>query len=205
MLHFLRIKGRAGEEALACASGLAAAEVSSALSGLREAGTVRLHERPLPMWSLTPEARGAYDEQLAEARAGAAWCAPVLSAYDEFKPVNAQALNVFYDWQMRGPRSAPVLNDHSDPAYDARVIHELRRVDERARPLLDRVDALLPIFSRYPARLSAALSRVAAGEHEWFTRPLIDSYHTVWFELHQDLLLTLGIPRSQEDSSGERG
>jgi hypothetical protein len=27
---------------------------------------------------------------------------------------------------------------------------------------------------------------------------MIDSYHTVWFELHEDLLATLGRQRSQE-------
>ncbi|MDP9020051.1 MAG: MarR family transcriptional regulator, partial [Actinomycetota bacterium] len=44
-----------------------------------------------------------------------------------------------------------------------------------------------------------ALRRVVAGEGDWLTRPLIDSYHTVWFELHQDLLDTLGIERGSED------
>jgi hypothetical protein len=27
---------------------------------------------------------------------------------------------------------------------------------------------------------------------------VIDSYHTVWFELHEDLLSTLGIERASE-------
>jgi hypothetical protein len=27
---------------------------------------------------------------------------------------------------------------------------------------------------------------------------MIDSYHTVWFQLHEDLLNTLGIERSKE-------
>jgi hypothetical protein len=30
---------------------------------------------------------------------------------------------------------------------------------------------------------------------------MIDSYHTVWFELHEDLLSTLGIERSKEGST----
>jgi hypothetical protein len=29
---------------------------------------------------------------------------------------------------------------------------------------------------------------------------MIASYHTVWFELHEDLLCTLGIERSSEGS-----
>ena len=50
----------------------------------------------------------------------------------------------------------------------------------------------------YAPRLAAALERVERGEREWVARPLIDSYHSVWHELHEDLLLTLDIDRSAE-------
>jgi hypothetical protein len=40
---------------------------------------------------------------------------------------------------------------------------------------------------------------VVAGQVDWFTHPLIDSYDTVWFELHEDLLATLAVERSKED------
>ena len=40
-----------------------------------------------------------------------------------------------------------------------------------------------------------------AGERDWFAKPMIDSYHTVWFQLHEDLLNTLGIERSKEVSA----
>ncbi len=46
--------------------------------------------------------------------------------------------------------------------------------------------------------LSAALARVRTGDSQWFTSPAVESYHTVWFELHEDLLQTLGINRSDE-------
>ncbi len=36
------------------------------------------------------------------------------------------------------------------------------------------------------------------GERDWFTKPTIDSYHSVWFELHEDLLATLGLERAKE-------
>ena len=39
----------------------------------------------------------------------------------------------------------------------------------------------------------------AAGDGDWFTKPTIDSYHTVWFELHENLLSTLGIERGHEE------
>jgi hypothetical protein len=30
---------------------------------------------------------------------------------------------------------------------------------------------------------------------------VVDSYHTVWFELHEDLLCTLGLERSSETTA----
>jgi hypothetical protein len=34
---------------------------------------------------------------------------------------------------------------------------------------------------------------VASGETIWLTRPIIDSYHTVWFELHEELIAATGL------------
>ncbi|MBV8161068.1 MAG: hypothetical protein JO265_09110 [Acidimicrobiia bacterium] len=63
-----------------------------------------------------------------------------------------------------------------------------------------RLGSVLDRFGPYGQRLAAAVERVEAGDHDWFTKPLIDSYHTVWFELHEDLLSTLGKERASEES-----
>ena len=39
---------------------------------------------------------------------------------------------------------------------------------------------------------------VLAGEHDWVDRTDIDSCHRVWFELHEDLIATLGLSRHTE-------
>ena len=53
-------------------------------------------------------------------------------------------------------------------------------------------------FNRLGGEFAGALRRVQAGEHEWFTKPTIDSYHTIWFELHETLLASLDIDRASE-------
>ena len=50
-------------------------------------------------------------------------------------------------------------------------------------------------FAGYPERYSAALDRVDRGERAWVAQPTIESCHTVWMELHEDLLATLGLER----------
>ncbi len=45
---------------------------------------------------------------------------------------------------------------------------------------------------------AAALERVDAGDPEWLTSPRLDSYHTVWMQMHEDLLLAIGAERAHE-------
>jgi hypothetical protein len=90
-----------------------------------------------------------------------------------------------------------VVNDHGDAEYDRGVVERLAAVDEGVRPVTADLAAALERYDRYGPRLAAALDRVRAGDGDWFTKPLVDSYHTVWFELHEDLMATLGIQRGQ--------
>ena len=77
-------------------------------------------------------------------------------------------------------------------------IERLMVVHEAVVPIADDLAAALPRFGRYGPRLTNAVDRVRAGEVDWFTKPVLDSYHSVWFELHEDLLATLGIERGEE-------
>jgi pyruvate,orthophosphate dikinase len=54
----------------------------------------------------------------------------------------------------------------------------------------------------YPGRFAHAIEQVKAGDHTFIARPITDSYHTVWFELHEDLIGLLGLSRHEEAASG---
>ena len=49
-------------------------------------------------------------------------------------------------------------------------------------------------------RLEATCRRVLDGERNMFTGVMCGSYHDVWMELHEDLILTQGIDRVAEGS-----
>jgi hypothetical protein len=117
--------------------------------------------------------------------------------YEAFLPLNRDVLQVCTDWQV-GRGGAP--NDHSDAAYDWSVIGRLEVLDERVGPLLRRLSETDDRFAPYRERLSAARRRVTDGGHDWFTSPRVDSYHTVWMELHEALLIALGLERASEES-----
>lgn len=143
---------------------------------------------------LTPEGRGVADS-LARYPAGSEAEGRCRRAYEGFLPLNAELLRLGHDWQVRG---GGVPNDHSDRAYDWGVIDRLARLHERAGPVIGGLGRHLDRFAGYRPALRDALGRLKAGEHDWFTSPRVDSYHTVWMLLHEDLLLALGIERSSE-------
>jgi hypothetical protein len=116
-------------------------------------------------------------------------------AYEQFLTLNRELIRVCHDWQVR-PGDVP--NDHRDVRYDWEVIDRLRGVDERTRPVVRRLARDVERFDPYPARLRQALVQVEEGDHAWFASPRIDSYHTVWMHLHEDLLLALGVDRGAE-------
>ena len=87
-------------------------------------------------------------------------------------------------------------NDHSDAEWDTRVLEELAAIAGHLSPLADRLEQLLARFRGYDGRFAAAVGHARAGDDGWVDRTDIDSCHRVWFELHEDLVATLGIDRN---------
>ncbi len=120
---------------------------------------------------------------------------------EAFLPVNRRLRDLCTAWQCRPDGSA---NDHSDAGYDAQVRDGLDDVHESIVPILDRLSAVLPRFAPYAGRLQSALDTLDSGDPAWLASPLCDSYHTVWMHLHQELLLTLGVSREEDEQLEER-
>jgi pyruvate,orthophosphate dikinase len=66
---------------------------------------------------------------------------------------------------------------------------------------MQRLAALSPRLGAYGARLARAAGRIAAGDHVYVAKVIADSYHTVWFELHEDLLSLAGLARQPAASN----
>jgi pyruvate,orthophosphate dikinase len=119
--------------------------------------------------------------------------------YARFDPHNSELKATISAWQLR-PDGTP--NDHADPAYDAEVIARLQRAHHDATDLLDELATAVPRLGHYPVRLGAAARAVEQGDTRFVANPLADSYHQVWFELHEDLLGLLGRDRAAEAMAG---
>ena len=57
-------------------------------------------------------------------------------------------------------------------------------------------------IAAYVARLDRAAAKVADGDTSYLASPRIDSFHNVWFELHEDLIQLAGRTREEEAAAG---
>ena len=195
VLHGLRLKGFAPPEDVAAVANVPVDDVAKRLDEFEAAELVLYREGRLTGWALTAAGRAAHERLLAE-ELDAIGCRPVLhDAYRRFLELNPELLTVCTAWQMKDEAT---LNTHDDADYDLGVVDQLGQLHERVEPVLVDLQAELDRYQGYRSRFRNALERVRAGEPEWFAKPMIDSYHTVWFQLHEDLLNTLGIERSKE-------
>ena len=86
--------------------------------------------------------------------------------------------------------------------YDESVLADFgalhRDAETWLRPLVDG----LPRLDYYLQRLVRAANLVGNGEHRFIASPTVDSYHTIWFELHEDLIILAGRTREEETAAG---
>jgi hypothetical protein len=199
VLHGLRLKGVAEAQGLAEVTGLHVDEVAATLADLAAAGLVSHRDGSFGGWSISPAGRTEHERLVAEELDDLGVRDAVHSAYRRFLALNPEMLATCTRWQLRADGSGEeTLNDHSDPDYDAAVVAELVSLHEQVVPVLADLAALLPRFARYEPALAAALEAVRAGDGDMFTKPIVASYHTLWFELHEDLLASLSLDRSAE-------
>ena len=206
VVHVLRVRGLVDATDVASATGQEVDVVGAHLADLEAAGLASYKEGRLTGWMLTSDGRTHGEDLVAAELDDTGLRDEVDAAYRRFLDVNQAFLNLCTDWQMRpdpeDPDAEPVVNDHTDLAYDGVVIDRLGETDAAVQPVCATLAGVLGRFGDYGDRLARALDRVRSGDPDWFTRPMIDSYHTVWFELHENLLATLGIERAREHAAG---
>ena len=117
--------------------------------------------------------------------------------YEEFERVNKRLKEVITSWQTIEVGGAVIANDHRDKDHDDRIINRLGAVHEEIDPVISALAIQFPRLRIYASRLLHALEAAEDGDTEWVSGMQCESYHTVWFELHEDLLRIMG--RARED------
>ena len=119
----------------------------------------------------------------------------VLSYCKEFEELNTWFKDLVTRWQVKNEGGMLVPNDHSDPEYDLAIIRELGELHRKTVDVLEKLSKVLPILKTYITRLNRALNLVMRGEIEYLSGVDVQSYHNIWFELHEGLLRLSGLKR----------
>jgi hypothetical protein len=180
-LHGLTLRQPADADQLSVVVGLDRAEVEIALEKAVAAGAA-MSARGSHL--ITQGGRdlldATYPEVFAELRADPA----VGAAVDAFETgVNKQVLEATTEWQTGG--------------HDPKVMDRLHAINRKLPRVLAPLLAADVGFDRFLHRLEAALDRVDAGEHDYVSGVRVDSFHTVWFQMHEHLLRLTGRERPE--------
>ncbi len=198
VLHSLRLKGFALPPVVAETVDVPEHEVTAILDGLVADALVSFREGRLSGFTLTATGRSYHASLLSQELDTHGVRESIRASYSRFLGLNSGLLEVCTAWQLREIDGESVLNDHADPSYDSAVIEQLAELNGRVYPICEELAQSLARYGRYGPCLAQAIDHVRDGDIDWFTKPVIASYHTVWFELHEDLLATLGIERGSE-------
>ena len=200
VLHGCKLKGFSEPSAIGPVIGMKPPAVTKILQGLVKEGLAKyLEGGRISGFALTPAGKEEQVRLAADDLHRSGSRSVVSDAYERFLVLNADLLAVCTAWQVRD-LDRNILNDHGDRDYDAGVIKRLADVHVGVTPITVSLSAVLLRYHQYHPRLQVALDKVRKGNHEWFAKPILDSYHTVWMELHEDLLSTLRIERASEDA-----
>lgn len=194
VLHGTALKRHSEPSEIAGIVGLPLETVERELARAVETGRAVMHNDRYALTPLTDVAlRSRYSLHYGDLRENPAFVQP----YEAFERVNISLKQVITDWQTMTVGGKKVANDHSDPDYDAEIIDRLGAVHEQVEPIIKRLAAQLPRLAIFGKKLLAALEAAEDGDHEWVSDIRRESYHTVWFELHEDLLRIMGRERQE--------
>jgi hypothetical protein len=194
VLHGVAIKKHGSAQAIANLLGLDPERVGVVLQDLLRRGRVsELQGR----FSLSPASRMALASEYSRYHGTLRSDQDVVAAYDTFERINVELKTLISQWQTLEVAGEIVQNNHTDLEHDRDIIDRLGRLHERADRVLGVLAGRVPRFEIYRTKLLTALERAEDGDIEWVSAVRVESYHTVWFELHEDLLRLMGRERQE--------
>ena len=184
-LQSLRLKGRANAEALAVAWRTSPEAAQHELETLARAGLV---QEKNGWFGLSDEGEAARQAALETERASLD-ASTLADHYEAFCEINGSFKQLVTDVQL-GTLAAEDAPDR------------LAELHARFEPLAGRIGDTAHRLAPYLERFTTALDALRAGDSRYLASPMVESYHTLWFELHEELIQLLGRTRADEAAAG---
>ena len=127
-------------------------------------------------------------EQMEQERAGVD-AGAVLALYRRFDELNGIFKDGISGWQ-----TSP------DPeAARPTLVNTITAIHANLIPLIGEVADQLPRLRSFADHFENALGAIRNGDDSMIASPLKDSYHTSWFELHEELIALANLDRATEE------
>ena len=194
VLHGLAIKKHAGPADIA---GLIGLDEKTTATLLEKAATGGRAVEVGGKYMLSGLGRLALDADYSRHYDGVRENPVFMAAYEAFEVINVTLKGLITDWQTMEVGGQRVTNDHANKSYDDGIIDRLGKLHERAEGILAKLSSVIPRMAYYSKGLLEALEKAEDGDIAWVSDAKIESYHTLWFELHEDLLRIVGRIRSE--------
>ncbi|WP_377641354.1 hypothetical protein [Oryzobacter terrae] len=183
-LHAVRLLGFAPTDAVAARFALDPVDTEAVLHDASERGWATWSTfLEMAGWSLSTSGRHEGERLLAEELDASGGRGVVEAGHHSFLPLNAVVTGALTGVQLA-----------AEPSLDEQTRDVLLGVGASLGELEDSLTSALGRFAGYRGRFLTALFR-ADDDPAWLAGTSVDSCHRVWFELHEDLVATLGITR----------
>jgi hypothetical protein len=182
VLMGLRVRGRGDAAEVARSAGCSAADAAAVLAGAAARGVAVPPAHAAPgVLALSAAGR----DELARLLAAESLDRAALAAlYERFLAVDGELKQAITTWQL------------ADEARKAAAQAAVMAVAATAGGVAAALAGVAARLAPYPLRIAAAAGAIATGDSRFVASPRVDSLHQVWFELHEDLLVTLGRSRA---------
>lgn len=188
-LHAVRTLGYADTARVAARVGLSEHEVRESLLDAQAMGWITWSAyADEGGWSLAERGRIHGEHLLAAELDATGTRLAVEAVHQDFLPVNEAVARACSQWQLTE------MGLGEERVSVEQTITILRDAADTLESLQARLSRHLNRFDGYHLRFSTALNR-ATTDPGWVTGTDRDSAHRVWFELHEDLIASLGITR----------
>lgn len=179
-------------------TGLKPEEVMAYLSKLTEKGlAVKETKETVERWKITSDGEKVVNSyrQFILNRTGQREA--IIRKFEEFENIhNIKFKELATAWQVKIVNGRPVINDHSDPEYDSAILRQILALHKSVLNTLEGIASAISMFKNYMGRLDRAAKKIEENELEYFIKNE-DSYHNVWFELHENVLKFWGRERRE--------
>ena len=143
--------------------------------------------------ALSVEGREWVAARLAEER-DAIDTAALETSYGAFMTLNHRFKELVSNWQLSS------MDGHSDEDW-ATLVEAVGELHAGLVPVLEQTAGQLARLGGYRGRFDRALAEMRGGDTSMLASPMKESYHTVWFEYHEELIELGGRDRGADERS----